>query len=53
VTYTLNLDGRRGGIVLDETERAYMSRTTGRDGYQRALNACTATKGFYDSIPML
>jgi glutathione S-transferase len=53
VTYTLNLAGRRGGIVLDETEREYMARTTGRDGYKRALDACPATKGFYASVPAL
>ena len=53
VTYTLNLAIRRGGIVLDETEKAYMARTTGRDGYKRALDACPATKGFYASVPPL
>jgi hypothetical protein len=53
VTYTLNLAARRGGIVLDEAERAYMARTTGRDGYKRALEVCQATKGFYASVPML
>jgi glutathione S-transferase len=53
VTYTLSLAARRGGIVLDETEKAYMARTTGRDGYKRALDACPATKGFYASVPAL
>jgi glutathione S-transferase len=53
VTYTLNLARRRGGIVLDDAEKAYMARTTGRDGYKRALDACPATKGFYASIPAL
>jgi glutathione S-transferase len=51
VTYTLNLARRRGGIVLDEAEKAYMARTTGRDAYKRALDACPATKGFYASVP--
>jgi glutathione S-transferase len=51
VTYTLSLATRRGGIVLDETERAYMARTTSRDAYKRALDACPATKGFYASVP--
>jgi glutathione S-transferase len=51
VTYTLSLATRRGGIVLDETEKAYMARTTGREGYQRALDACPATKRFYASVP--
>jgi glutathione S-transferase len=45
VTYTLTLAKRMGGIVLDEAEKAYMARTTGRDGYRRALDACPATKG--------
>src|ERR1700761_22323 len=51
VTYTLNLAIRRGGIVLDETEKAYMARTTGREAYKRALDVCTATKGFYETVP--
>lgn len=51
VTYTLNLATRRGGIVLDEIEKAYMVRTTGREGYKRALDACPATKKFYASVP--
>lgn len=50
VTYTLNLAIRRGGIVLDDTEKAYMARTTGRDGYKRALEACPGTKGFYEAV---
>jgi len=53
VTYTLNLAGRRGGVMLGETEKEYMARATGRDGYKRALEACRATKGFYASVPML
>ena len=52
VTYTLNLAARRGGIVLDDTEKAYMARTTGRDGYKRALDACPGTRGFYASVPV-
>ena len=51
VTYTLNLAIRRGGIVLDDMEKAYMARTTGRDAYKRALDACPATKGFYAAFP--
>ena len=53
VSYTLNLARRRGGIVLGEAEKAYMARTTGREGYKRALDACPATKGFYASVPVL
>ncbi len=51
VTYTLNLAIRRGSIVLDETEKAYMARVTARDGYKRTLDACPATKGFSASVP--
>jgi len=51
VAYTLNLAIRRGGIVLDDAEKAYMARVTARDGYKRTLDACPATKGFYESIP--
>jgi len=46
VTYTLTLAQRAGGIVLDEAEKAYMARTTGREAYRRALDACPATKGW-------
>lgn len=53
VTYTLDLASRRGGIVLGEAERAYMARTTGREGYKRALDACPSTKAFYESVPAL
>jgi hypothetical protein len=28
-----------------------MARTTGRDAYKRALDACPVTKGFYASVP--
>jgi len=52
VTYTLNLAIRRGGIVLDDAEKAYMARVTARDGYKRTLEACPATKGFYAAFPV-
>jgi len=51
VTYTLNLAIRRGGIVLDDVEKAYMARVTARDGYKRTLDACPGTKGFYAAVP--
>jgi glutathione S-transferase len=51
VTYTLNLAIRRGGIVLDDVEKAYMARVTARDGYKRTLDACPGTKGFYAAFP--
>jgi glutathione S-transferase len=46
VTYALNLASRAGGVVLGEAERAYMARTTGRDGYKRAVEACPSTKAW-------
>jgi glutathione S-transferase len=46
VTYALNLAQRAGGIVLGEAEQAYMARTTGRDAYKRAVEACPATKAW-------
>lgn len=51
VTYSLNLATKAGGIVLGDAEQAYMARTTGRDGYKRALDACPATKKFYTFGP--
>jgi len=48
VSYALLLSKRAGGIVLDDAVKAYLARTTARDGYQRALNVCTATR---DSAP--
>jgi glutathione S-transferase len=47
VTYALNLAQRAGGIVLGEAEQAYMARTTGRDAYKRAVEACPATKAWH------
>ena len=44
VTYALLLSKRVGGIALDEAVKAYLARTTGRDGYKRALETCTATR---------
>lgn len=46
VTYALNLASRAGGIVLGEAERAYMARTTGRDAYKHAVEACPSTKAW-------
>ena len=46
VTYALQFAERTGNAVLPEAERAYVARTTGRDGYQRAMDACPATKAW-------
>src|SRR5215469_5072900 len=49
VTYALTLAQRAGGVVLGETERAYMARTTARDAYKRALESCQGTKAWLAS----
>lgn len=43
VTYALLLARHVGGFALGEAEAAYVARTTARDGYQRALEACRNT----------
>jgi glutathione S-transferase len=43
VTYAMDL-AVRAGIPLGEPELAYVARTHGRDGYQRAMQACNATR---------
>ncbi len=48
VSYALLLSKRAGGIALDDAVKAYLARTTARDGYKRALDTCTATR---DSAP--
>ena len=51
VSYALLLARRNAGVVLGETEQAYLARTTGRDAYKRALETCQATKGWLASAP--
>ena len=46
VTYALQLAQRTVGFNLGEAERAYVARTSARDGYRRAMDACHATKGW-------
>jgi len=50
VTYALEFGQRNGGILLGEAERAYVARTTGRDGYRRAMDTCHATKAWVASL---
>ncbi len=50
VTYALQLAQRTGFAVLDEAERAYVARTTDREGYRRAMQACPATRGWVESL---
>jgi glutathione S-transferase len=46
VTYALELAQRTGSATLGAVERAYVARTTGREAYRRAMDACQATKAW-------
>jgi glutathione S-transferase len=50
VTYALQLAQRSVGFNLGEAERAYVARTSARDGYRRAMDACQATKAWVARI---
>jgi glutathione S-transferase len=51
VAYALLLARQAGGVVLDEAEQAYVARVTGRDGFQRALQACPGTRAWLARAP--
>lgn len=44
VTYALEFAQRTGAATLGAAEQAYLARTTARPAYQRAMNACQATR---------
>ena len=46
VTYALELAQRGGNVVLGDAEQAYVARTSGREAYNRAMNACHATRAW-------
>lgn len=46
VTYALELAQRGGSVALGEAEKAYVARTTARDGYKRAMETCHATRAW-------
>jgi len=50
VTYALQLAQRAARIPLGEVELAYVARTSGRDAYHRAMEACQATKAWVASL---
>lgn len=50
VTYALEFGKRNCGVTLYEAERKYIARTTARDGYARAMNACKDTKAWVASL---
>ncbi len=46
VTYALQLAQRAGGIVLGNSERAYVARTNARPAYERAMQTCHSTRAW-------
>ena len=52
VTYALEFAQRSGSIVLGEPERSYVARTTGREGYKRAMETCQDTKAWAAKVAL-
>ncbi len=50
VTYALELAQRSGSATLGEVEQAYVDRTTAREGYKRAMDACHDTRAWVAKI---
>jgi glutathione S-transferase len=50
LTYALELAQRHRCFTFGEPERAYIARTTARDGYRRAIDACHATRGWVEGL---
>lgn len=50
VTYALEFAQRQRCFTLGEAERTYVARTTAREGYSRAMDACRATKAWVASL---
>lgn len=46
VTYALEFALWTGNATLTNLEKAYLARTTARDGYRRAMDACPARKAW-------
>ena len=46
VTYALELARRTDAATLGEAEHAYLTRTSGRAAYKRAMETCQATKAW-------
>ncbi|KQY93463.1 glutathione S-transferase [Caulobacter sp. Root1455] len=47
VGYALEMARKNVGVVFGDVERAYMTRLRERGGFQRALETCQATKGWW------
>ena len=52
VTYALELAQHGAGIVLGETEKAYIARTSAREAYQRAMDTCASRKAWFARTPV-
>ncbi len=50
VTYALEFAKRNGGVALHGVEKAYVARTTAREGYAGAMDACKDTKAWVGSL---
>jgi glutathione S-transferase len=50
VTYALEFASRTVDYALGEAERAYIARTTARDSYKRAMDACPDIKAWAASV---
>ena len=50
VVYALEHAARHGVHGLDELERDYVARCTGRAGYVRAMAACVATRTWVERL---
>lgn len=50
VTYALEFGKRTCGLTLDGPEQDYVARTTAREGYARAMDACKDTKAWVASL---
>jgi glutathione S-transferase len=46
VTYALELAQASGGVTFGDVERSYMARTSAREGYQRAMDACSSRRAW-------
>ena len=46
VTHALEFAQRTGAFALGEAERAYVTRTRGREAYKRAMETCQATRAW-------
>lgn len=50
VTYALEFGKRTCGLTFDEPEQEYIARTTAREGYARAMDACKDTAAWAASL---